>query len=134
VEDQAALRLGHQAQCRRDLLDAVLGDLQVAGAEVGAGVDVGRQRRLVVGAVFDAEVLVGEGVVVGDSAPFLDLPGMPQVDHRADAEGEEAVPVGAAGRESAEGVGAEQPSRADPVAGRGAVSAQVAEVVQRLER
>ena len=134
VEHQAAVRVGHQAQRRRDLLRAVLGHFQVAGAEVGAGLDVRRRGGLVVGAVLDAEVVVGEGVVRRDPARGLRLPGVAQVHDRADAQGEEAVPVGCARSESAEGSRAEQEARADPVAGSGRISAQVAEVVQGLER
>lgn len=136
VEDQGFVRLRrlrYQFQCLADFLGAVLGDLQEAFRQVGARVDVRGQRCLVVRAVLDAEVAVGQGGVVRDPASGLDLPRVAQVDHRADAQCEEAGPVLGALGELAEGVRAVEAAGADTAAVRRPVAAQVAEVVQGVE-
>src|SRR5690606_26706009 len=86
---------------------------------------------LVVGAVLDAEVDVVEALGFWHPALGLDLPRVAQVDHGADAEPQEPLPVGAL--ELAERVGAVEGLPRHGATVGSAVAAQVAEVVQTLE-
>lgn len=110
-----------------ELARSVEGDLCEPVGEESGGFDIRGEPGLVIGAVLDAEVDVGQAIGFRHSACRRYLPRITQVDHRSHAERQEAVPVLAT--ELGKGVRPVQPAPPNSAAVAGRVAAQISEVV-----